>query len=1139
MDRELARRAHAILMKSLDVAPTDRTRFIAGACADDSALHARVSDLVSALDRSDTFLEIPALESSRAPAVPALRGAAPPPQIERIGAYRVVRVIGAGGMATVYEAVQDRPQRRVALKVMRQGLEHTTAIDRFTFECEVLARLAHPGIAQIFEAGTWTDGGGAVIPYFAMEYIDDARTITTYVREQRLPLADRLRMLIAVCDAVQHGHQNGVIHRDLKPPNILVGADGRPRVIDFGVARSTDPALARITRSTDVGQLIGTLNYMSPEQCGGRTPIDIRADVYALGVILYELLCDRLPHDLSGLPLPAALRAIREDHPPRPGSLAPELSGDLDAIITKAIEKEPARRYRTAAALANDLHRFLNHQTIEARPLTLAYQCRLFARRNRGLVAALSAIAATVILGAVLSAAFGIHALRESQRRLSAESQALAERDAAVWRSYVADMAAAFSALQAGEALQVRSRLLRAAEEHRGWEWRFLAGCAERSLKRIRAHDDRVFSLAASADGRRLVTAGRDGCVRVWDSDSLALLTRIEMPAGSPVYAAAFSPDGAQLVTGSEDGAVRVWSAKDGAALRTLGTHDAYVERVAWGADHQVASASVDGIGRIWNAESGALLRELSDQTGGVSGVAFSADGTMLLSWNRAGVACLRCGTDWLIEAQTRFDGVLETGVFSAHDGRVALGGAGGRTRLWNPATDTIEGEITTPASVSSVRALAFSPDGQQLVAGQIDRQIHLLAPQREECLETLRGHEEAVSGVCFSRDGRRIYSSSWDGTLRVWALDPESRTDAVRTLDEHDGQVLGVAFAPGPGVLASASRDGRVRLWDAETGVRIAVLRGHALDVSSVTFSPDGALLASTSYDRTVRLWNVDTGQPAGVLEGHDAEVWTAAFHPDGARLASGGDDQTVHVWDIAERRAIHVLGGHSERVIGVAFSPDGRLLASASRDQSVRLWDAERGAFIRALDGHGADVFAVKFSADGRQLYTGSRDQTVRVWNVETGECTAVLDGHGQFVTSLALSPDGTRLAAGSWFGQIVLWDLATRDIVASIAAQPDAIRSIAFSPDGRWLAAGSHNRTVRLLDGAPPEQRAAAYAAARADYRAAERIVGALPGDALADQQARPALGERGDISPGVARWMRLLLVRQSLESEERGD
>ncbi len=320
--------------------------------------------------------------------------------LEQVGHYRIRRVIASGGMGTVYEATQDSPRRVVAVKVMKPGVASRSAMRRFEFEAHILGRLRHPGIAQIYEAGTHTDDNGSV-PYFAMEYIANASPITRFVTEKRLGTRERVALFGQVCDAVHHGHQKGVIHRDLKPSNILVDAAGQVKIIDFGVARGTDADLALTTLETDVGQLIGTLQYMSPEQCAGDPhDIDIRSDVYALGVVFFELLTGQLPYDVREKAIHEATRVIREEQPARLSTLDRTLRGDVETIALKALEKDRARRYQSAADFAQDLQRYLVNKPIHARPPSVVYRFRKFVRRRRVPLATAAAIALALGVGA-------------------------------------------------------------------------------------------------------------------------------------------------------------------------------------------------------------------------------------------------------------------------------------------------------------------------------------------------------------------------------------------------------------------------------------------------------------------------------------------------------------------------------------------------------------------------------------------------------------------------------------------------------------------------------------------------------------------------------------------------------------------
>ncbi len=428
MNLQLARRAQELFKQALDGPVDGRAALLAESCGDDPDLRAEVESLLAAASQAGTFLETPAI------------GAALPPHDghdvaqgmigRRIGAFTIRSIIGSGGMGTVFLAEQDNPRRPVALKVLRTGLLSRAALRRFEYESQILARLQHPNIAQVFEAGTFDHGpatAGFASPYFAMEYIADAQPITSYAENHSLGEHERLALFLTACQAVHFGHQKGIIHRDLKPANILVSGTGLAKIIDFGVARAADPDLPLTATFADAGQLVGTLPYMSPEQflagAGGHSDdpnatdassIDTRTDVYSLGVVLYELLCGQPPYDVGKSSFYEAAHIINQRPPLRPRHVRPAIPRDLETIILKALEKQRERRYQSTADLARDLQRYLNHEPIEARPPTLLYQARLFTRRNRALVGGAAIAVAALIAGLVTSIAFAVEALRQA-----------------------------------------------------------------------------------------------------------------------------------------------------------------------------------------------------------------------------------------------------------------------------------------------------------------------------------------------------------------------------------------------------------------------------------------------------------------------------------------------------------------------------------------------------------------------------------------------------------------------------------------------------------------------------------------------------------------------------------------------------
>ncbi len=369
-----------------------RESFLSDACAGDDALLTEVQELLSAHERSGGFLKPTEIE----PPPVGIVESQPIAAGTRIGRYTLQRTIASGGMGIVYEAVQEQPDRTVALKVMRSGLTSRRAWRRFEYESQILGRLQHPGIAQVYEAGTHDNGAGGV-PFFAMELIHGA-PLTTYAEEHDLSVRQRLALLAQICESVHHAHLRGVVHRDLKPSNILVDSSGQPKVLDFGVALITDTDILVATMQTELPEVVGTVPYMSPEQfAGDAQKIDALSDVYSLGVVGYELLAGRLPYSLESSSIFEAARIIRDQAPPPLGDSHSSLRGDIETILTKALEKEPARRYASAAELADDIHRVLDDRPIMARPHTRAYQFRKFATRNKAVcVAALALVAGTV-----------------------------------------------------------------------------------------------------------------------------------------------------------------------------------------------------------------------------------------------------------------------------------------------------------------------------------------------------------------------------------------------------------------------------------------------------------------------------------------------------------------------------------------------------------------------------------------------------------------------------------------------------------------------------------------------------------------------------------------------------------------------
>lgn len=462
MDRDRNTLVETLFSLACDEPPAERAAYLDRACAGKPELRAEVESLLRADSSAGAFLETPVAQGSavRATPAPSLQAG------QRLGAYEIIAPIAAGGMGAVYKARQASPSRVVALKIARSGLFSSESRRRFQFEAELLGRLAHPHIAQIHEAATDVVNG-VETPYFAMEYVADARPIHTHANAKGLDLRRRLELFLDACDAVQHGHQRGVVHRDLKPGNILVDAHDRVKVIDFGVARLVEADANATTLRTNAGQLVGTLAYMSPEQSGADPrDIDTRADVYSLGVVLYELLCGCPPVDLSGLSIPDALRVARESEPTKPSAHVSALRGDLETILLTALEKDPARRYMSAGALASDIRRYLRNEPITARPASAIYHLRKFAARRRALAAGASIAAIGLLIGAGLATVWAIQSKNLAVRAQSAERKARDEAETAQRiAEFQRDLIAAAMPVDASGDVTVREILGEAARQ--------------------------------------------------------------------------------------------------------------------------------------------------------------------------------------------------------------------------------------------------------------------------------------------------------------------------------------------------------------------------------------------------------------------------------------------------------------------------------------------------------------------------------------------------------------------------------------------------------------------------------------------------------------------------------------------------
>ncbi|MDR3634440.1 MAG: WD40 repeat domain-containing serine/threonine protein kinase [Isosphaeraceae bacterium] len=1046
--------------------PAELSAFNLGALPDESV--DEVAEHLEVCARCEAAVE--ALDRVTDPVVSSLKGltfihgrsaptASPVPLPSRVGDYEILGELGRGGMGIVYKAWHAKLRRAVALKVLLGGeYAHEDYRARFRAEAEAVARLQHPNIVQVFDIGEWHASSlSPPVPYFTLEYVDGG-SLSSRLAEKTQPPAQAAQWLATLARAVHYAHGQGIVHRDLKPSNVLLTSDGLLKLCDFGVAKQVSGS----DLQTLGGLLMGTPEYMAPEQADGQgRHAGPPADVYALGAILYTMLTGRPLFQSTAVI--ETLDQVRNQEPVPPRRLRPSVPRDLETICLKCLRKDPRRRYPSAAALAEDLDRFLSGQTILARPAGAVERGWKWARRRPAVALLSTAVVLVTVLGFAL-------VLWQWRR---AEGKALAA--AASQRESVQE--------QAELALNQGLSLCDRGEVGHGLLW------LGRSLKL--ATDARASSL--------------DRAIRINLADWAQQLSRplAEMQHAAPILDLAFSPDGRALVSVGKNHQIRFWDAVAGKeAGAPLVVDDlparAWVERVAINPHDPREMVTVDEEGHVhfWDLERrrerGAPLVHPSGHV--IWGVAFSPDGRRLVTSCDDGASRW-----WDVSTRERIGSPLRhsaaVGYYTlalSPDGRMLVtGGKDQRAVRWDVATgQPIEPPLLHNSPVSTI---AFCRGGQRIITGTRDGRVHVW-DAATALSSDLPPQGTSVTSLAVSPDGRTFATGTAGGVVRLWDATMLGQTGQTYILGSA---VTGLAFRPDGRTLATGQDDGTIRLWDVPHSKAIGPPLRMGSSLHRVAFSDDGTRLLTGSA-RGAQWWGLADGrptgpfmhssryEPAGAVSSGDGRrtydvvdmVEGTALSPDGRTLAVArwsGDEGRVRgraeLWDAAAGTRVRQTPEQPIPLLGVVFSPDTRaLLTWDSRPRSALLWDPANletaRPLLRSLD---VPIHQAAFSPDGKTLLLACPDARALLWDVDDDRPIAIrAHPHPSFpVTAAAFSPRGTRVVTGTQDGTVRLWDTASGSLLCEVDGNAGEVAAVAFSPDGNMLLTASHNGTARFWD------------------------------------------------------------------------
>lgn len=975
-----------------------------------------------------------------------------PPEKKESWKYEIKDELGRGGIGRVLIAFDDRIGREIALKelIKTDNPGKITALPddsklkadeiRFLREAKVTGQLEHPGIVPVYEIGRKPDGNH----YYTMKLVR-GMTLAQAIHDAG-NLENRLRLLPHfrdICNAIAYSHSRGVIHRDLKPDNIMIGEFGETVVLDWGLAKvrgETDETETELREEltmlkvehvgrTARGRAIGTPAYMPPEQAKGEIPeIDERSDIYSLGAVLYEILTGHPP--FKGRDIKETLEMVKKGVPVEIRIYEPDAPMDLCAVVSKTLTPVKADRYQSAIEVAREIENFMSGGRINAYEYSSWELFKRFIRKNRALSGLIGVFAIVLLAGSLIV----LYAYRESVKNERAAHLNLSLGYLEYAEKLIREKNFSGASVFAAASLYHNPF-------NPGSPWRYPPSYVNENSEESSAQMLSMQSALYLSNVHQNDAFKADIVSVSFDARDIAV-----------------SPDGSMIAVAGKKKEIYVYFASNGKLKFILDGHKDEVSAIEFSPDGKyLASGSYDRMLNLWNAKEGVLLRSFHAPNGEIYAISFSPDSE-----------------------------------------RIAFGGT--EKNLW--IVNINESELSAKKvfqSESSIRAVDWSPDGSMTIVSDSAGGVYLL--KSGQVLKSFKNHREPVIALKFLKDNIHFISTGYDKKLLVWDIESDVpvsvldhwdaffdldvsadgtlaaastrdgiiklinlKTRQIAELRGHEGSVFGASFLPMGDAIVSIGEDRVIKLWKTDIRKQVFTFRGHMTYIPSLSYSPDGRYLASSSWDSTIKLWNVGAESLHSSFGIPKIVSYSIAFSPDGQYIATGDSDGMIRIWNPQNGKVLETMNGHTDQVSSIAFSPDSRYIVSGSKDRTVRIWDAGKGSQMSVLK-HSTPVLAVAISRDGMTLLSGGRNGDLSFWDMRNGKNIFSVKGVSKNILSIAVSPDSKFAVTATEDGKLYKWDMVSKKNTAVVAGHEGPANMVVFSPDGKLFA--SVGKDVILWD------------------------------------------------------------------------